>query len=132
MRLTSSVGYAVSILLQVHKEGTGLVTAAKISRGCKFPPRFLYRVLRRLVDAGLLVGVSGPGGGYRLARRPAQINLLEIVTAVEGQYQATRLTAACPKHRAAVTLINAVSHQIAKRASQELAKVKLSRLIKPK
>src|SRR5688500_5065483 len=85
MRLTGSVSYAVGVLLKVEREGKGeAMTAARIARGARFPPRFLYRILRRLVDAGLLTGVSGPGGGYALARRPRRINLLDIVTAVEG------------------------------------------------
>ena len=69
MKLTRSVSYGIGILLQIHQQSRGApVTAAKIARGCRFPPRFLYRVLHKLVDAGLLRGTSGPGGGYALAR----------------------------------------------------------------
>ena len=53
MKLSSSISYAIGILLQVHVKGQeGPTTAATIATGCKFPPRFLYRILRRLVDAG--------------------------------------------------------------------------------
>ena len=84
MKLTRSVGYAVGILLRVQgATAEGPMTADSISQGCKFPPRFLYRVLRRLVDAGLLQGISGPRGGYTLAKPSRQVRLLEIVQAVE-------------------------------------------------
>ncbi len=83
------------------------MTAAQISKGGKFPPRFLYRVLRRLVDAELLRGVSGPGGGYALARSPKQIHLLEIVEAIEGERASAQLTAVQPRHKKAIERINA-------------------------
>ncbi len=79
MRLTRSVSYAVGILLQIQELAKGgPVTAAQIARGCRFPPRFLYRILRRLVDAGILRGTSGPGGGYALLKLPQRITLLDI------------------------------------------------------
>src|SRR5665213_2786007 len=107
MKLTRSVAYAIGILLQVHPAGLdGPVTAARISRGCKFPPRFLYRVLRRLVDAGLLVGISGPQGGYRLARLPAQIRLLDIVQAVEEPDRGASLEPVQHAQLPAIKLVN--------------------------
>lgn len=109
MRLTRSVSYAVGILLNVEQSKTeGPLTATRIARKAKFPPRFLYRVLRRLVDAGILTGVSGPGGGYALAKPAAKINLAEIVAAVEGPQEATVLEPVAPQHRAAIQQINAL------------------------
>jgi Rrf2 family protein len=129
MKLSSSVSYAVGILLQVYNRGTdGPMTAAAIAGGCKFPPRFLYRILRRLVDAGLLTGVSGPGGGYTLARRPQSISLLDVVSAIDGPPEASKLTPVCPRHRQAIKLINAVSVDMARRTSKDLKKVTLEKL----
>ena len=42
------------------------------------------KVLKPLAHAGLVEGVRGSSGGYRLARPPAQIRLIEIVEAIEG------------------------------------------------
>jgi Rrf2 family protein len=131
MKLSSSVSYAVGILLQVHVKGQdGPTTAATIAAGCKFPPRFLYRILRRLVDAGLLTGVSGPGGGYGLARKPRRISLLDIVSAVEGPLESSQLAPVCGDHRAAIRLVNQASARIGKQSARELAKVTLDRLIR--
>lgn len=129
MKLTRSVGYAVGILLQLPAApGAGPFTAARISRGCKFPPRFLYRVLRRLVDAGVLRGTSGPKGGYALARPAARISLWEIVQAVEEAGDASPLEAVSPKHKAAIRLINELNDAQAARFRRELGKVSLARL----
>lgn len=129
MKLSSSVSYAVGILLQVYAHGTdGPMTAAAIADGCKFPPRFLYRILRRLVDAGLLTGVSGPGGGYTLARRSGSISLLDVVGAIDGPPEASKLTPVCPRHRPAIKLINSMSVEMARRTSKDLKKVTLEKL----
>jgi Rrf2 family protein len=129
MKLTRSVAYAVGILLQVHKAALdGPVTAARVSRGCKFPPRFLYRVLRRLVDAGLLVGLSGPQGGYRLAKRPGQIRLLDIVLAVEEPSRGARLEPVQHAQLPAIKLVNELCDRNLAAFHRRLAAVSLAKL----
>ena len=129
MKLTRSVSYAVGVLLGVgQSRGEGPVPAASISKAGKYPPRFLYRVLRRLVDAGLLTGTSGPGGGYSLARPARKITLLDIVTAVEGKPTATKLSAVSPAHRPALASINRLTERAAQRFRQDLAGVTLAKL----
>lgn len=134
MNLTRSVSYAVGIMLQIESSRReGPLTAARIAKGCKFPPRFLYRVLRRLVDAKLLVGTSGPGGGYALARPPRRITLLDIVLAVESAPEVSLLTPVRPKHRKAVAAINRLSQRHARRFTADLRRTNLaglSRLLK--
>ena len=131
MKLTRSVSYAVGILLKVpDQRSRAPMTAAQISKGAKFPPRFLYRVLRKLVDANLLQGVSGPGGGYQLAKAPSRITLLEIVAAVEGDQEPTVLPHVSPRHRAAIRQINGLTNKSAAQFSRDLKRVTLSQLRK--
>jgi Rrf2 family iron-sulfur cluster assembly transcriptional regulator len=123
------VAYAVGILLQVHKAGLdGPVTAARVSRGCKFPPRYLYRVLRRLVDAGLLLGLSGPQGGYRLAKGPGQIRLLDIVLAVEEPDRGASLEPVQHAQRPAIKLVNELCDRSLAVFHRRLAAVSLAKL----
>ena len=46
------------------------------------PRRYLEQVLQQLVRAGILTGVRGPRGGYRLARERRRITVGEIVRVV--------------------------------------------------
>jgi Rrf2 family iron-sulfur cluster assembly transcriptional regulator len=132
MKLTRSVSYAVGILLRVHAhKEEGAMTAAQIAKGCKFPPRFLYRVLRRLVDAGIITGVSGPGGGYALARPATAITLLQVVTAVEGTQRGNDLTPVHPKQKSAIRRINALCKQNEQQFHQSLKRVTLATLARP-
>jgi len=133
MKLTRSVSYAIGILVQIHQlAGEGQVTAARISRGCRFPPRFLYRILRRLVDAGLLRGTSGPGGGYALGKPPKKITLLDIVSAVESAPEAGVLTPVCNKQRKAIDEVNRVCARCTKLFVAELGDISLLDLLEPK
>jgi DNA-binding IscR family transcriptional regulator len=36
------------------------------------------------VEAGVLKAAKGPSGGYRLAKAPSEVTLLEVVEAVDG------------------------------------------------
>jgi Rrf2 family protein len=51
---------------------------------------YLLKHLQALTSAGILESVPGPAGGYRLARAPERISLLDIVLAVEGPQPAFR------------------------------------------
>jgi Rrf2 family protein len=130
MKLTGSVSYAIGILLQVATAANeSPMTAAKIARGCRFPPRFLYRILRRLVDAGLLDGTSGPGGGYRLAKAPASLTLLDVVAAVDAPPEPSRLRPVKASHQKALDGVNKLCAVSAARFARDLRRMKLSSLI---
>lgn len=131
MKLSRSVSYALGILLRVADQGAGQpLTAAKIAKGCNYPPRFLYRILRRLVAAKLLVGASGPGGGYRLARRSDRISVWDVVVAIEGPLRAESLIAMNRKQKRAIDAINRVSQQTLNAFQRKLAGLKISKLAK--
>lgn len=48
-------------------------------------PSYISKILRKLVVSGLINSVSGNNGGFTLAKDPEEINLLDIVEAVEGK-----------------------------------------------
>ena len=55
----------------------------------KIPYRFLEQIFQKMRKAGLVRGKRGPGGGYVLTRPPEEINLRELVEAIEGPFNAT-------------------------------------------
>ena len=46
--------------------------------------KYLEMIVKELVGAKLLIGVSGKGGGYKLSRKPAEYSVGEILTVTEG------------------------------------------------
>ena len=69
--------------------GSGRVrTQREVSEAMAVPKAFVPQVLSDLVRSGLVVSISGARGGYRLARPPDQVQLLEVVEAGEGPMMA--------------------------------------------
>ncbi|MCS7283418.1 MAG: Rrf2 family transcriptional regulator [Anaerolineae bacterium] len=85
MRLSTRGRYAVRAMLDLAlHQGEGLVPRAAIARRQGLSPTYIAHLFRRLERAGLVEGVKGPGGGYRLRRHPAEISVGEIIRVVEG------------------------------------------------
>lgn len=60
------------------------VQSKDITRRQGIPHRYLEQVLQHLVRNGVLRGVRGPRGGYRLARERRRINVAEIVRLLDA------------------------------------------------
>ena len=70
--------------LAVNYGEKGPVLMRDIASRQDLPEKYLEQVLTPLRNAGLVRSVRGARGGYRLARNPAEITLLEIVEACIG------------------------------------------------
>ncbi|MDE1991456.1 MAG: Rrf2 family transcriptional regulator [Rhizobiaceae bacterium] len=68
----------------------GVLSASAIAEFHGVSVSYLLKHLQALSGAGILDTVPGPKGGYRLARRPDAITLLDVVLAVEGPAPAFR------------------------------------------
>ncbi|WP_202638968.1 RrF2 family transcriptional regulator [Bailinhaonella thermotolerans] len=66
------------------------VPAARLAAFYDLPAAYLNKQLQALARAGILTSTSGPRGGFRLARRPEEITLLDVVVAIEGAEDAFR------------------------------------------
>lgn len=72
------------------------VQSKDITRRQGIPQRYLEQVMQRLVREGILKGVRGPRGGYRLARERRRISVGEILAVVSEIEQAEEEAATCP------------------------------------
>ena len=83
MRLSTKGRYAVTAMLDlaIHHE-QGPVTLADISENQGISLSYLEQLFARLRRHGLVEGLRGPGGGYRLSRRPQDISVAEVITAI--------------------------------------------------
>ncbi|QGZ49776.1 MULTISPECIES: RrF2 family transcriptional regulator [Streptomyces] len=66
------------------------VTAARLAAYHELPAAYLNKQLQALSRAGILGSVSGPKGGFRLARPLDRITLMDVVAAIEGPEEAFR------------------------------------------
>lgn len=60
------------------------VSLSTIAESENLPYSYLEHLVARLRDAGLVISERGAHGGYRLARDPSSITMLEIVQSLEG------------------------------------------------
>jgi Rrf2 family protein len=85
MRFSLQAQYAISGLFDLAYNGRGEpIQVRVIGERQSIPTRYLEQIFQRLRRSNLVTGKRGPGGGYVLARPPADISLREIVEAVEG------------------------------------------------
>ncbi len=73
---------AMSRLAEVYDEGTRL-SSAEIGKARNLPQTLTAKLLTTLSQHGLVSGAPGPGGGYALARPPAEISLYDIAVVFE-------------------------------------------------
>jgi len=64
--------------------GAGPASLAEIASAEDMPRAYLEQLAFVLRDAGLVVSTRGAHGGYELARQPAEINMSEVLRALEG------------------------------------------------
>jgi Rrf2 family protein len=88
LELSKRGDYAVRAMLALADDD-GLLTGGRIAERTDIPVSFLPQVMGSLVHAGLVEGLQGRTGGYRLARPASEISLLAIVEAVEGDSRRT-------------------------------------------
>jgi Rrf2 family protein len=64
----------------------GPISCRRLAEAGGMPERFLLQILRSLVTNGLLESTRGVEGGYRLARDPAEVSVLDIVESIDGPF----------------------------------------------
>jgi len=83
IRLTKKLLFAIEAVLDIAYNGGAVpVRSSEITARQGIPRRYLEPVLQELVRDGILVGIRGPSGGYRLARERRRISLGDIVRSV--------------------------------------------------
>jgi FeS assembly SUF system regulator len=84
LRVTKLTDYATVVLAALAVAPNRVHSAAELAERSRLELPTVSKVLKPLAQAGLVTGFRGASGGYRLARAPSQISLIEIVEAIEG------------------------------------------------
>ena len=84
MEITRETDYAIRCVLYLSRKEDTVIMADEISRAMSVPKSFLAKILQKLTKAGVVTSFRGVKGGFRLARKPKQISLLDIIEAIEG------------------------------------------------
>jgi Rrf2 family protein len=90
MNVTAKADYAVRALLELAACDGALVKADVVASEQGIPRHFLDNILTDLRRAGIVATQRGADGGSRLARPATDINLAEVMRAIEGPLAAVR------------------------------------------
>lgn len=69
---------ALGHMAEVYMEKDRRLSAGEIAKSRDLQAPFVSKILTELSRAKLIEGTRGPGGGYRLARKPKSITLREV------------------------------------------------------
>ncbi len=149
MRLTTRGRFAVAAMIDLAlREHRGAVALASIGTRQQISLSYLEQLFSNLRQAGLVESTRGPGGGYSLSRKPADISVAEILIAVDkpsGAASRSRhkndavtselwdsLNARMTQYLQSITLKSLSDEQIAKGIVIDEAPAKLAHGVKPK
>ncbi|MFC1977950.1 RrF2 family transcriptional regulator [Chloroflexota bacterium] len=107
MRLSTKIRYATRILLDLAPHKSSIpVTGKYISERAGISQSYLENLMGPLKSAGLVRTARGTGGGFILAKPPAQIKLSDIWEAMEGPLcliDCTHDPDLCPRYEQCIT-----------------------------
>ena len=90
MRLTTKGRFAVTAMIDLGlRQSNGPVTLAAISQRQQISLSYLEQLFGKLRRHGLVESTRGPGGGYTLARKAADITVADIILSVDEPIDAT-------------------------------------------
>ena len=89
MKLSTKGRYAMVAMADIALSSKEkLVTLSEISKRQNISMPYLEQLFVKLRRSKLVISVRGPGGGYKLAKHPHQIRVVDILTAVEENVDA--------------------------------------------
>ena len=91
MLLTTRGRYAVTAMVDItaHQQ-SGPVSLNQIADNQNLSLSYLEQLFAQLRQAGLVIGLRGPGGGYKLAHPAESITVAQVVHAVNENVDATQ------------------------------------------
>ncbi len=85
IRFAKLTDYGLVLMTVMARDSVAAVhTARDLASESRLPLPTVSKVLKQLLQSGLLTSHRGIKGGYGLAKEPAEISVAEIVTAIEG------------------------------------------------
>ena len=131
MYVTKKADYAIRCVLHLSRDPEAVASVEEISRAMLVPKTFLAKILQSLMRAGIVSSTRGVKGGFRLAKRPKDINLLDVIEAIQGpsapnlcaiDKRMCQLSSRCTVHPVWMKIREIVEKELKKKTFAELSK----------
>ena len=107
--ITTKGRYALRVMIDLaENEDEHYVPLKDIAERQEISKKYLEIIVKEMVSGGLITGVSGKGGGYKLCRAPKDYSIGEILETMEERMSPVTClsgeTNECPRKHSCVTL----------------------------
>lgn len=89
MRITQEADYALRIV-SLLAATPSICGAAEIADHTGVPARFAHKILRKLLQGGIVRSYTGAKGGYTLLRPANELTMREVVEQIDGPIEITK------------------------------------------
>ncbi|WP_251212518.1 Rrf2 family transcriptional regulator [Adlercreutzia murintestinalis] len=130
MLLRASTDYGLRTLLYLAERGC-VCSSKEISEKAGIPRDYLIQLAQQERQAGLIESRSGKNGGYIIAKPPAEITLLEVLNAINGdENSAARTRRDTPENAPALSNLFHVMDMVLSSYDAYLGSITLDMLMK--
>ena len=85
IKLSRLSDYAVVVLETLSRDTSLSLSASQIAIASGLPEPTVAKVLKLMASGGLVISSRGVNGGYAMAKKPEDMNVFEIISAIEGR-----------------------------------------------
>ncbi len=132
MLITKASEYAILSLIVLSKEEKPMGSES-LARQLSIPKSFLAKILQSLAKANILKSFKGINGGFSLATTASEINMLDVMAAVEGKtpavFECSPSMEDCPSDRASLCTIWPFLHKLQGKIDNFLAELTLADIL---
>jgi Rrf2 family protein len=135
LRCSEATALGVHAAIFLAREKGTVVTAGSLAAEFHASEFHMIKVCQRLARAGYLEARRGPQGGFRLARSPEEIHLLDLYTAFEGPVELHRCLLrnhGCSEDPGAECLVGSRVYEFEKEFMRYLTATSIASLAWPK
>ena len=137
MLLSKMADYGVTLMVALAEERLveTLVTTQALARRTALPLPTVSKLLKLLVQAGLVESIRGSQGGYRLRLAPNRISIAALLAAIDGGFALTQCTKVGQSHdqcdRTSFCTTRPQWHRLNEKLLASLERVTLEELMPP-
>ena len=131
MQFTMTTDYALRIVTYLSQKGD-VVTTSQLSNELQIPMNYIPKIIKNLKNKKIIYAIEGVKGGYRLAKKPKSITLLDVILATETTMSINKCletNGTCSKNCQDSCAIRKILESLQNDMTHQLEKVTFSDLI---
>ncbi len=130
MQLSKRTQYGIRALICLCESyPRGFLQTRELARREGLPTKFLESILSSLTREKVLISKIGATGGYRLARKPEDISVSEVISRLEGKKMLLEVDRVSADARAGEIAVNIVHQQLSQALCTTLNSINLAALV---